>query len=159
MNWITANLFWFKLVGVAIVIAAIFGSGVYVTKDHYEAIIAKKQVETDTLMQKQQAENIKILADNVALTKAAEEQHATNQLVVNDLTQRIADLSRVRIHIPNSRPVCTGGETSAGKDPTSGVLSDRVDELFADLQARTGKLIQQCDQINIDAIELNAKVK
>jgi len=74
-------------------------------------------------------------------------QHDEDQAVINRLS---ADVGRVRVHIPACPTV------TANPDGSAGVFSDRVDALFAELQDRTGALIQRCDQLNIDARRANA---
>ena len=79
--------------------------------------------------------------------KQAGEQHDQDQATIN----RLADNARrVRIHIPT----CPDATTDQGGE--AGILSGRVDELFAELQSRTSALIFRCDQLNIDAIRANA---
>lgn len=159
MNWIKANIFWFKLAGVAIIIAAIFGAGVYVTKDHYEAIIAKNQVERDKAVQAQKDANLKLLADISALRSEKETEHATNQLTVNNLTQRVAALSRVRIHIPSSGTGCSSGTAGQSADGRSRLLSEKIDAALAEVQRDDGADSARCDQLNIDTIRLDGEVR
>jgi hypothetical protein len=159
MNWISANIFWFKLAGVAIVIAAIFGSGVYVTKNHYEAVIAQNQVEHDKAVQIQKDANLKLLADISALRTEKETEHAINQQVVNDLTQRNAALSRVRIHIPSSGAGCSGSTSGQSADGRSRLLSEKIDAALAEVQSNDGADSARCDQLNIDTIRLNGEVR
>ncbi|MHB0965334.1 MAG: hypothetical protein ACYC36_02660 [Bellilinea sp.] len=152
-------LIWIKLALVAALAAGAFVAGVHSSKTHYETIIATNQIKTDGLVQAQQAANVKLLADNAALTKAAEVQHASNQSTINALTKRVADLSVVRIHIPtSSSTVCAGTQPGPDQDGASRILSDGVDEGFARLQARVSELVQRCDQLNIDAIKMNASL-
>lgn len=82
--------------------------------------------------------------------KSSGEQHAKDQDTISRLGR---ELGRVRIHLP------TCGENTA-TDPhgAARVFSAGVDELFADLQARAGEIVQRCDQLNIDARQLNAQV-
>ncbi len=78
----------------------------------------------------------------------AQEQHDHDQVL---LTQLHDDLGRLRIHLPTC-PDQSAKNSNGG----TGVLSNRVDESFARLQERAGRLFTRCDQLNIDAIRANA---
>lgn len=78
-------------------------------------------------------------------------QHDKDQAVINQLAD---DARRVRIHLP----VCPDNTASAaaGQNGEAGLLSGRMDQLFAEFQTKVGSLIARCDQMNIDAIRANA---
>ena len=84
-----------------------------------------------------------------ARLKLAQEQHDEDQAVIDDLH---AAAGRVRIHLS----VCPGNAAGQNPDGSAGLLPDRVDQRFAEFQARVGRLITRCDQLNIDAIRANS---
>ena len=143
------------IIGVALLTAAgwwIYGAG--------EAHV---QVKWDAANAKQNQVTIKQLADNQAVLEAeikkrkdAEAQHDIDQGIINNLADNLAH--GVPVHIPTCRgPVPNSGIAGTGQDGTSRVLSDRVDQLFAELQSRTSSLIKRCDEMNADAIRMNAE--
>lgn len=81
----------------------------------------------------------------------AEVQHDQDQALIDRLHN---DAGRVRIHLPACP--ANAAVTGPGQNGTAGVLSNRVDQRFAEFQARVGSLIARCDQLNIDAIRANA---
>lgn len=119
----------------------------YATSDHYEKLAAQKQLEQD----KASADLIRKKTD---LILKGEAQHATDQATINFLA---AESGSMQVHIPTHR--CGNTKGTADQDRSAGVLSNRVDEAFANLQAGVGRLIQRCDQLNIDAIQLNATTR
>jgi hypothetical protein len=80
-------------------------------------------------------------------------QHAKDQIAINNLRD---DAGRVHVEFPSS--LCGASNTGEGSDGKSRVLSVRVDEEFGKFQGRVSEIIQRCDQLNIDAIALNAKL-
>lgn len=144
-------------IGLAIGLAALIAFGTwYATSDHYEKLIAQKQILVGKAVQAQLQANQDLLAANAALRSKAEENHAKDQLVVNDLTAR---LDGVRVHIPTCRGAMpTADATSKNPDGGCGLLSDRVDAAFERLQEGVGVLILRCAQLNIDAIQSNNAV-
>ncbi|MDD3884569.1 MAG: hypothetical protein PHW66_06490 [Gallionella sp.] len=101
------------------------------------------------------AGNNAIKRENAALLRYTEKlnqagvQHDEDQATINRLA---ADAGRVRVHIP------TCPAAAKNPDGSAGLLSDRVDAAFAELQSGTGQLIQRCDQLNIDAIRANNQI-
>ncbi|HEY6021540.1 MAG TPA: hypothetical protein VIY48_17065 [Candidatus Paceibacterota bacterium] len=128
----------------------------YFTSDHYQKVIAENQVAVDKAYQKQLEENQKLAAENAALRKSAEEEHASNQLVINDLSHQ---LSRVHIHIPNCSQVPGTSVPGQGEDGKTWILSGKADAAFEELQRGDDEDFARCDQLNIDAIRLNASLK
>jgi len=82
-------------------------------------------------------------------------QHDTDQTTIDNLHSAAG---RVRIHIPTCS-VSGDTQTIASTDGSAGVLPDRVDAAFANLQSGVDELTKRCDQLNIDAIRINAEVK
>ncbi len=151
---VSPYLLWIKILALALAVAAISALTHRIDKDHYEGIIAatnfERQEAVTTALQQQAAE----VAAHQKTIHDAGEQHAQDQIAINTLT---ADVGRLqRIHIPTGRPP-TCRDAATGKDPDreARLFSDQVDQYFADLQAETGRLIQRCDQLNIDAEQMN----
>lgn len=120
------------LLSLAIVFGALFGA--YRYGRNVEGL-ARDAKERDALI------------EYAKVVKSSGEQHAKDQDTINRLGR---ELGGVRIHLPACDPVA-----GAHQDGAAGVFSARVDELFTDLQARAGELVQRCDQLNIDAIQQN----
>lgn len=119
------------------------------------------QSQDDAVLQQRAviAQQIKDQADVLAYAaaiKSAGEQHDKDQLTVNNLHDQ---LSRVRVHFPACRPMSGDTKAAVSKNRSSRVLPDAVDSLFAKLQSRTSALVERCDQLNINAIRLNADVR
>ncbi len=137
-------------------IAAIFGTGVYVARDHYLAKIETMRADYESAYT--EAVNLQLAEIQAHQTDVtnSENQHATDQLTINDFAFRAASM---RVHIP-IRGGTSDQRNTAGSDTNraGGVFSAGVDKLFADLQGRIGSLIERCDQLNIDARQFNVEV-
>jgi hypothetical protein len=153
MNILEPYVTFLKIMALIAIAAGIFGAGAYVSRDHYLSIISTNAANYAKAYSVSVNEALaKAEAHQIDVTKA-ETQHAKDQLSINALTLQLGGM---RIHIP----VCgsAAGQGSApgqSSDGASGVLSSSMDDSFARLQAGAGKLFQRCDQINIDAIQLN----
>jgi len=79
----------------------------------------------------------------------AQQQHDLDQARIERLH---AAAGRVRIHLPTCPP---RPDDTAATDGGARLLSERVDRRLAEFQARVGRLIARCDQLNIDAIRAN----
>lgn len=135
------------LLSVAMVLLSLYG--MYRYGRHVEAL--DQTAERDKAVAEQQEKNrLALLAYAKKITDAGV-QHDQDQAVVNRLS---ADLRRVSIHIPTC-PVPGVAEAATDSHGGSGVLSEKVDGIFADFQAETGRLIERCDQLNIDARRAN----
>jgi hypothetical protein len=150
-----------KLAFILIAAVALIGAGAYgswyVTRDHYEKILADEHLQQAAAVQNQLIENQKLAAAHAAQITTTETQHAKDQLTLNALRDQ---LDRVRIHIPIGGCATPGaGQAGADPDRTTGLLSERVDAAFADLQAGVGRLTARCDQLNIDARQANASAQ
>jgi hypothetical protein len=123
--------------------------GWYFTGEHYQKRISEIQLQT--------AESVQIeLLNSADKRKTAEETHAKDQLTINHLRN---NSQRVQIYIPCGNPLPTTDKTGSNTDRASGLLSNRVDEAFAEFQTGVGYLIQRCDQLNIDARQFNASTQ
>ena len=95
------------------------------------------------------------LLDYTNQLKKAEDRHDTDQTTIDNLHSAAG---RVRIHIPTCS-VPRDTQTIASTDGSAGVLPDRVDADFANLQNGVDELTKRCDQLNIDTIRLNTELK
>lgn len=129
--------------------ASIGGAGVYeyrngvaVTTAAYE----KQQIETD-------AKSAKLIADKDAKIHEGDTQHGKDQIVIDHLAGQLSD-NRMPLHFPTAK--CSAN-TKVGTDTNgaSGILSAGVDDAFSRLQAGVSRLVERCDQLNIDAISNN----
>ena len=130
-----------RLIGIAVVALALYG--LYWSVDnggHQRGVmeVTNKYRDAEIKRDKEQAERI----------KTAQEKHDADQKTIARLA---ADARRLRVNFPNCSSVASGESQNGG----SGVFQPRVDELFAELQSRTGSLVERCDQLNIDAIRQN----
>ena len=107
----------------------------------YAGTYYKGRIDENSAQIKVQRDGLLAYAERI---KEGVEQHDKDQITINRLHD---DLSRVSIHIPTNACQST--------DEAGRILSERVDNLFAELQARTDRLVQEADQINIDTIRLN----
>lgn len=127
----------------------------WLTADHYQGAIAKAEVDRQqAVIVEQEKSRAGLLAYAQRIVEAGV-QHDQNNRIITDLRSR---LDGVRINIP-ACPVraASPAATGADRDRGTGALSARVDELFAELQARTGALVERADALNIDAIRRNAE--
>lgn len=143
-----------KFIAILVVAGAGAFGGWWVTSDYYQAKInALKAANSDAVnaqLQRQQ----KLMADRAEQIRLAGEQHALDQLTITRLGNQLAG---VRVHVPVScGPVPGTSQASTDSNGTGGILSERVDAAFTELQAGVGQLVQRCDQLNIDAIQVNA---
>ncbi len=133
---------------VVVWVASVGGAGVYeyrngvtVTKAAYE----KQQIQVD-------AKSAALIATKDALILEGDTQHGKDQITIDRLAGQLSD--RMQVHIPTAK--CSAN--SQGSTDTNGagrILSDGVDAIFARLQAGVGRLVERCDQLNIDAIASN----
>lgn len=125
----------------------------YITSDHYQKKIAEIQLGMTKAVQTQLLANQAAADQQAAKIKSAEEQHAKDQL---NNTRLRNELARVQIHGICSSPVPGNPQARPDTNPAPGILSDRVDAAFADLQNAIGQLLERCDELNIDARLFNA---
>ena len=117
----------------ALVLAIGIGSGGYLKGRHDEAADAIEK----------QRDGLLAYAERI---KQGVEQNDKDRAVIDKLHN---DVERLRntIHIPT----CTQGTNEAGR-----IFSASVDRLFGQFQERIGGLIQECDDLNADAIRANS---
>jgi len=131
-------------------------AGWWVTSNHYQTEINALKLANSNAVNAELLRQQNLLKDRAEKIRLAEEQHATDQITINRLGNQLA---RVRIKLPAISCSPVPGTTQTGENPDggSGLLYQRVDEAFAELQAGVGQLIQRCDQLNVDAIAANAR--
>jgi hypothetical protein len=127
-----------KLIGIVAVLLLLMAAARYFDHAGYERCRAEME-----------AQNLKVIAAYNARLNKAEGERDANQNIIDQLN---AHARSVRIHIP----ICPSVAGAEDKNGTAGVLSQRVDESFARLQERTGQLFKRCDELNLDAIKVNA---
>lgn len=123
----------------------------WVTSTYYQSVIAQEHEEAQKLVIEQQEENLRgFIAYAERITKG-DAQHDKDQVTINRLA---ADARRVRVIFPTcSVPgVAEGG---ADTNEAGRVLSDRMADLFGVLQEGVGRLVEEADSLNIDAIRQN----
>jgi hypothetical protein len=129
---------WVKLAGVAVILAALWLG--------YEHV---KQIGYNQAKAEMQEENLKLALAYADRIVKAEGERDANQTIIDRLASQ-----RVQVHFP----VCPATGT-ANQDGTAGVLFERMDESFAKFQDGVGALLKRCDELNLDAIKVNAVLK
>ena len=128
--------------------ASITGAGVYEYRNGVAvttAVYEKQQIEVD-------AKSAKLIADKDSKIHEGDTQHGKDQILIDSLAGQLSD--RMQVHFPTTR-CSANSKVGTNSDGASGVLSSGVDETFAKLQAGVSRLVERCDQLNIDAIASN----
>lgn len=144
-----------KIVVVTIVIALLMSITWKAASDHYGKLIAATQAAQEEAVSKMQAQQLADAAAREKLIHEAGDQHAKDQLRINDLA---AQLNGVRIHFPegaSGRSLPQGGISSGDQNGTCRMASARADEYMAEAQREIDRIGQRCAQLNIDAIQAN----
>lgn len=115
-----------------LVLFCIYTGGVYYKGRYDESMVAVTR-ERDGLI---------AYANEV---KKGVEQNDKDKITIANLRN---DVSKLRNSV--RFPICSKDSDEAGR-----VLSDRVDALFGELQERVGRLAEEADQLNADAIRAN----
>lgn len=139
------------LASIAVVFALFFSA--YEYGRHVESL--KQTAERDKAIQEQQDKNTKDLLAYAEQIKKGQIENDQNRALI---ARMHADTNRLRVHFPASA-LCAEAQPNPNSDGTSGMVPNRVDEVFAELQRRAGELFERCDQINADAIRLNGDIK
>ena len=144
-----------KLVGWLLSVAAVLFLlfGCYKYGRYVERLEQTKQ--NDAAVIKQQVEHAKDLEAFADRLRLSGDQHDKDQTVTNDLSRKLLGLRR--IHIPTC-DVPTPSQAGSGESGSAGILSNRVDESFASLQARADELFLRADQLDADARRLNGEL-
>jgi hypothetical protein len=132
-------LFWGASLGGAGVYE--YRNGVTVTKAAYEM----QQIAVDQ-------KSAILIADKDAKILEGGTQHGKDQIVIDRLAGELSD--RLQIHIPTAR-CSVDTQVGTNTNGASGILSSGVDTSFARLQAGVSRLVERCDQLNVDAIASN----
>lgn len=139
-----------------LVIVGAFGAGVYVTRDHYLADIRTMEANYQAAYSKA----VQLQLDEIAAHQAdlikGETQHAKDQLVLGSLGYQLAGMQ-------HASGICGGAAAkadaaSANRNRAGGVLPNRVDAAFGSLQTGIDRIVERCDQLNIDARQHNVEV-
>jgi len=142
------------IVLLALAASAAFGAW-YVTSNHYEGVIAQHALNDAEAVKAELLRQQKLLTERAEQTRLAEEQHAKDQLTINNLAGK---LSRVQVNLPKCGGAVPGaGQASANPDGTGGLAAARADEYLAAAQREIQDIGQRCAQLNIDAIAANNK--
>lgn len=120
----------------AIVLFCAYTGGVYYKGRHDESMVVIER-ERNSLI---------AYAEEV---KKGVEQNDKDKLTIANLRNDV-----IKLRNTVKFPICTKDSNEAGR-----VLSDRVDELFGELQERVGRLAEEADHLNADAIRTNALIK
>jgi hypothetical protein len=136
-------MLYIKLAAAAALLAATSYGTYKVTSNHYIVIAQQKQIDVDKA-------SAKLIAEKDAKIKQGDEQYAKDQATINFLA---SESGSVQVHIPT--PSCRNTQSSPDTSAASGVFSAAVDAAFKRLQDGISKIIQQCDQLNIDARKSN----
>ena len=117
-----------------------------------------QKIQDEKAVIKQLADlQVKLVAQQQQTAKAEEDKNV-NQAIIDSLHDHIVSLPST--HIPINRcAVSAGGSSVPDTSGAARIFSEQLDKSFADLQSRIGKIIERCDQLNVDAIELNAKTR
>jgi len=127
----------------------------WVTSTYYGGVISREHESAQKLVIEQQEQNrLALLAYAKRITDSGV-QHDKNTRTIRNLGR---ELDGLRVNFPTC-PVPGTTEGGADSGGGAGILSGKLDEYFADLQKETGRLIERCDTLNIDAIRQNTQVK
>lgn len=137
-------LLYIKLGAAALLLTATSYGTYKVTSNHYIVVAQQRQIDIDRA-------SAKLIAEKDANILKGAQQHETDQGIINSLGDAVA--TRLPIHIPARS--CTSAKGSTDSSAASGVLSTGVDAALEHLLGGTSKIIQQCDQLNIDARQSN----
>lgn len=152
MMWALLSRFYPALV--CIVVACFIAGTAFVEGEaRTQAAWDKAKIADAELLAKQQMRNLQTIQTQIQTIQQAEDQHDKDQATINGLA---TDLRGLHIHIPACPSTLSDSErTAPDTNAASGVFSAGVDTAFERLQSATGKLIQQCDTLNVDAIRAN----
>jgi len=142
-----------KAIAAAALSIAVSYSTWYITSDHYQKRIAEMSLDMAEAVQKQLLEEARKASIAVAKRKSAEETHAKDQLTINNLRDHN---QRLRLDQICSSTVQQSGATGEDPDRRTGVLSEAAEAAFAELQRGIDEDFARCDQLNIDARQVNA---
>lgn len=123
----------------------------WITSTYYQGVISAEHEQQQRLVIEQQEKNRQGLLAYANRIVQAGADHDKNTRTIRSLNR---ELDSLRINFPTCPlPGTTEGGTDT--DEASRILSDGMDELFADFQKRTGRLVEEADALNVDAIRAN----
>lgn len=124
-----------------------------VTSNYYQGVIAKEHVKQQKLVIEQQEQNrLDLIAYAERITKAGAD-HDKNTRTIRNLNH---ELDELRISFPTCA-VSDTTETGTNSGEGGGILPNPVDALFERLQKRAGRLVEEADTLNVDAIRANTQ--
>jgi len=123
----------------------------WVTSTYYQSVLSAEHEQQQRLVIEQQEQNLLALLAYAERIVKGDAQHDKDQIIINRLS---AKRERVRVVFP-SCPVPGTAEGGADSDEAGRVLPNPVDALFGRFQERAGGLVEEADQLNIDAIRQN----
>lgn len=130
------NIWILRAALLAIISLSIYGLYFFIENKGYNRAIAEMNAIENTKLQ-----------EHIEKLKLAGEQHEKDQATITRLAN---ESSRVRVKFP----ICKSS-VEENTDGGNGILSDRMEQGFAELQGKVGELMLRCDKLNIDAIESN----
>jgi len=138
-------------VALAMIAIGAFGAW-YTTSDHYQKQIAEIQLAQQKVVADELAQHLAEKAAHEKATQLAGEQHAKDQLRINNL---VSQLNGVRIRFPSGGAMPQAG-TGANPDGACRLAAARADEYMAEAQRAINDIGARCAQLNADAIQANA---
>lgn len=123
----------------------------WVTSTYYQGVIAENEAKRQKAVIEQQEQNrLALLAYAERITKAGVD-HDKNTRTIRNLNH---ELDGLRVNFPTCAVPDTTEAGSNSGAPT-GVLPNPVDAEFRKFQEETGRLVEEADTLNIDAIRAN----
>ncbi len=140
-----------------VALLSVYG-GWYFTSEHYQYKIANMEADVQRVTNNELARLQQMALVDAKKFRQAEEQHATDQLAITRLGAQLAGVQlKLPAHDCSAVPGIT--ETASNQNGTGGLAAARADEYLAEAQRAIQDIGQRCAQLNIDAIEMNAKIR
>lgn len=125
-----------------------------VTSTYYQKVIAQEHEEQQKAVIEQQELNRREFLEYANRIVKSEADHDKNIHTIRNLNR---ELNGLRIAFPTC-PVSDTTEAGADSDGRARILSDELDAAFADLQKEAGRLVERCDELNVDATRANEQM-
>lgn len=127
----------------------------WITQTYYNGVLSAEHEAQQKVVITQQEQNRLALLEYSKRIITAEADHDKNSRTIRNLSR---ELDGLRINFPTC---AVSGVAESGTDTggRAGAFSSGVDAAFADLQKETGRLIERCDELNVDAILANSMLK
>jgi len=125
----------------------------WITSTYYNGVLsAEHEVQQELVITQQEQNRLALLAYADRIVKSGVD-HDKNTRTIRNLGR---ELDGLRVNFPTC-PVSDITEAGGHPSGAAGVLSDAMDAEFAKFQKETGRLIERCDTLNIDAIRANSR--